>query len=115
MTLKRGDEEHKIKFGMGTHVIGTHPWQSMAKEKQFFGRFTLENEPDPWMRSDCGAAAVWVNEKTLVIKCHMTGLMQSFIITCHFGDEATVIHIAPMGTFKYDGLPVAMTHVNGDE
>ena len=110
LMLKRNDKEDLIKFGMGTHVEGTLPWQSDVKEYQFFGKYSFPGEPNPWLRSKCGSGAIWTNEKTLVIKSHMLDQLQTFVITCHFCEHANVIHIFPTGTFDYQWLPLALTH-----
>ena len=107
---KGGGAEDRIPFGMGTHLPGNIPWQTDVKEYQFFGKYTFVNDPNPWLRSKCGSAAIWTNDKTLVIKCHMLDLLQSFVITCHFGDQANVVHILPTGVFTYRRLPLALSH-----
>jgi len=111
VVLKRGDVDEHIKFGMGHHVDGVAPWQRLAKEYQFFGKFTFLSEPNPWVtRCECGSGAVWVNEQTLVIRIHMLNFLQSFTMTLYFGTDAAVLHLFLDGTFDYNGLPMVLTH-----
>ena len=114
LTLYRNDSEEVIKFGMGYHAAGVLPWQKAVKDFQFFGKFSIAGEPDGWLRFRCGSAAVWVDEQTLVIKSHMTEQLQSFVITCHFGEKSVALHILPTGVFGYKWLPLTLTHVRPD-
>jgi len=87
----------EIPFGLGKHIPGDATLQGFATK-------TGDNYPN-----GSGAAGTWVDDKTLVIQSHLIDSLQYFIITCHFGEKASVIQIRPYGIYKYDNLPCSLT------
>jgi len=109
LILYKNAREETLDFGVKTHAEGNAPWQQAVKDCQFFGKYSFPGEESGWLRSRCGSSAVWADERTLVIKCHMLEQLQSFIVTCHFGDKAAVLNIHPVGVYEYLWLPLTLT------
>lgn len=97
--LYQGDCVRRVPFGYGTHIPGPPALMDFAqKSPSVF--------PD-----GCGSAGVWVDERTLVVHCQVINTLQYFVLTCHFGDEAIVLSVAPFGIHRFNDLPCALTHV----
>ena len=99
LNLDFGERTMQIPFGFGTHLIGD------AWLQDFTGK------PGGNYPNGCGSAAVWVDDKTLVIQSHIVDSLQYFIITCRFDEKATVLQIRPYGIYKYDVFPCSLTHI----
>jgi len=97
--LRQGDRLYHVPFGFGTHIPGPPALMDFARKS-------------PSVFPDgCGSAGVWVDGQTLIVHCQVLNTLQYFILTCHFGESAVVLSIAPYGIHKFDNLPCAMTHV----
>lgn len=111
LTLYKDRREDIVEFGLGTYIDSAAPFQQYASPVQTWGKYTFIDDPEPRRRCRCGSAAVWVDEQTLVVLCHLTQTVQSFMVKCHFGSEAIVIQITPVGVYDYPFLPCALTHM----
>lgn len=111
LSLFNKKNEDIVRFGMGTHILDNNPFQKYASEKQYWGQFTFINDKNPRKRSRCGNAAIWTDERTLIIHSHLIDIVQSFVITCNFGEEANIVQIFPFGVFSYDSLPCTITNI----
>jgi len=92
-------DEIKIPFGFGFHLNSDIGLQKFTGQKG-------DSYPN-----GCGAAGIWVDDRTLIIQTHVIDSLQYFIITCHFGEQAAVLQIRPYGIYKYDVFPCSLTCV----
>ena len=100
--LCNGEYSGRIPFGYGVHIPGPHTIQDISNQKWE----QLNQPPD-----NCGSAGIWVDERTLIIHCHVINSHLYFILTCHLGTDAAVLSIAPYGVYRFKNLPCALTHV----
>jgi CubicO group peptidase (beta-lactamase class C family) len=85
-----------------------------ADDHQVECRFALGEpviSPDPFLGRPAGAAAGWVNERTLVIHIQLLDDLQMFILTCCFLDGMIVIQIRPVGVMDLGQLEEDLTGV----
>jgi len=97
LILKLKAREIIIPFGYGKHIPGPLGLQSFAKQ-------TGDDYPN-----ECAAAGNWVDSRTFIIQSHVIDTLQYFLITCHFGEKATVLEIKPYGVYSYDVFPISLT------
>ena len=99
LELHRGCHKHRVPFGYGKHIPGPPALMDFAQKSPSV------------FPNGCGSAGVWVDERTLVVHCHVLNTLEYFVLTCNFSQNAVVLSIAPYGIHKFDNLPCAITHV----
>lgn len=88
------------------HWDGTPPalrFIQGAEEKELrFGWKEWAPGTDPFLGQDCIGAAVWTDERTLVITAHLLYPLQMFVLHCRFLDGRISIHTVPAGAAMND-------------
>lgn len=83
-----------------------------AEDRQVECQFALGRSiigPDPFLSRPSGAAAGWVNERTLVLHIQLLDELQMFILTCCFTADMLVIQIKPIGVLDTGHLEEDLT------
>lgn len=107
LVLEKKGSLDQIPFGTDAYIHSMTPLQQYVSDAQYWGRYTFPGEPNPRLRARCASKGCWTDARTLVVLCHLLDTVQSFTITCYFGEPYGCLQIKPFGVYTYDALPVA--------